>query len=235
MRCIIVDDEPIARRGIEKLAAAVPSLEVVGSFESADAAGRFMADHEVDLVFLDIQMPGVSGVEFAATIPRTTLVIFTTAFSQYAVESYEVDAVDYLLKPIEPERFRRAVEKAASYHALLLAEEHSGESSRVENDFIFIKSDRRFFKVAFKEILFIEGLKDYVIIQTDTRRLITHLTLKAIHELLPAGVFLRANRSYIVNKDRVESFSTSDVFIGPYEIGLGNLYRDAFLKALTEK
>ncbi len=208
MKCIIVDDEPIARLGIEKLAAGIPSLEILGSFGNADAVARFMEDSAVDLVFLDIRMPGTNGVEFAASIPKTTLVIFTTAFSQYALESYEVDAVDYLLKPIEPERFRRAVEKAANYHELLSSGEKNSDVGHVGSDFVFIKSDRRFFKVFFKDILFVEGLKDYVIIQADDRRLITHMNLKAIHELLPGNIFLRANRSYIVNKERIDSTAT---------------------------
>lgn len=234
MKCIIVDDEPIARLGIEKLARTIDGLEIAGRFENAETAAQFLTECPVDLIFLDIQMPGVSGVEFAKNIPKTTLVIFTTAFPQYAVESYEADAVDYLLKPIEPERFRRAVEKAENYLALLITEEKNNNEVQAANNFMFIKSDRRFFKVAFKDILFIEGLKDYVVIQTENRRLITHMTLKAVHEMLPAHIFLRANRSYIVNKERVEAFDNNDVVIGKYEIGVGESYREQFFKALTE-
>lgn len=216
------------------MAGTIPELEILGSFGSADAAAEFMSAHDVDLLFLDIQMPGTNGVEFARTIPRTTLVIFTTAFSHYAAEGFEVDAVDYLVKPIQPARFRRAVEKALSYHSLLVSEERNTRGE-VENDFIFIRSERRFFKVALSEILFIEGLKDYVIIQTDTRRLITHLNLKTIHEQLPVRTFLRVNRSYIVNCDRIDSFTTNDVFIGDNEIGISELYRDEFLEAVMGK
>ncbi len=233
MKCIIVDDEPIARIGIERLVSNIAALELSGSFENAEVAAEFMQDHSVDLIFLDIQMPGINGIEFAKSIPKTTLVIFTTAFSEFAVDSYEVDAVDYLVKPIKPKRFEKAVEKAINYHAMLLSEEkRSTNIEQVDNDFIFIKSDRRFFKVTFKEILFIEGLKDYVILQMDNQRLITHMNLKTIHELLPASKFLRASRSYIINKDRVDSFSNNDVFIGGYEIGISNFYRDAFFGEL---
>jgi len=228
MKCIIVDDEPIARMGIEKLVKRVSSLELLGCFENAEAAAGFIKNNTVDLIFLDIQMPGITGLEFARDIPKTTLVIFTTAFAEFAVDSYEVDAVDYLVKPIKPERFEKAVEKALSYHALLLSEEENTHIEQVETESIFVKSDRRFFKVNFKDILFIEGLKDYVIIQTESQRIITHMNLKTIHELLPAGKFLRVNRSYIVNKDQVDSFSNNDVFIRNYEIGIGNFYRDAF-------
>lgn len=235
MKCIIVDDEPIARKGIEKWVNSMPSLELLGCFENAGVAAHFMKDHTVDLIFLDIQMPGVNGIEFAKDIPKTSLVIFTTAFSEYALDSYEVDAVDYLVKPIKAERFEKAVDKAISYHKMLLSEEKAANIEQVVNEFVFIKSDRRFFKVNFKDILFVEGLKDYVIIQMENQRLITHMNLKSIHRLLPQNKFLRVNRSYIVNKDRIDSFTNNDVVIGDYEIGIGNHYRNVFFEELMKK
>ncbi len=234
MTCIIVDDEPIARKGMQKLVAEIPTLEPAGSFNSAEAAADFMKNNNVDLVFLDIQMPGINGMEFAKSIPQTTLVIFTTAFAEFALDSYEVDAVDYLVKPINSERFKRAVEKAAAYHALLISE----EKKVVENaapDFIFVKSDRRFFKVNLKDILFIEGLKDYVIIQLENQRIITHLNLKGIYDMLPQHVFFRINRSYIVNAEQIDSFDNNDVFIKLYEIAVGDFYRESFFKNFINK
>ncbi len=232
MKCIVVDDEPIARRGIKKLVSKISSLELVGAFESAETAADYMKDDPVDLIFLDIRMPGISGIEFARKIPETTLIIFTTAFAEFAIDSYEVDAIDYLVKPIKPERFSKAVEKAIYYHEMLLSEERNTNVEQVENSFMFIKSDRRFFKVNFDDILFIEGLKDYVIIQSESQRLITHMNLKTIHEQLPQSQFIRINRSYIVNKDRINSFSNNDVFIDKYEIAIGNFYRDSFFESL---
>lgn len=232
MKCIVVDDEPIARRGIKKLVSKISSLEFVGAFESAETAADYMKDNPVDLIFLDIRMPGISGIEFARKIPETTLIIFTTAFAEFAIDSYEVDAIDYLVKPIKPERFSKAVEKAIYYHEMLLSEERNTNVEQVENSFMFIKSDRRFFKVNFDDILFIEGLKDYVIIQSESQRLITHMNLKTIHEQLPQSQFIRINRSYIVNKDRINSFSNNDVFIDKYEIAIGNFYRDSFFESL---
>ncbi|HCO68963.1 MAG TPA: DNA-binding response regulator, partial [Dysgonomonas sp.] len=123
MKCIIVDDEPIAREGLEVLINKFPELNLMGSFDSADSASDFIKNNSVDLVFLDIEMPGINGLEFARTIPKETLVIFITAYSEYALDSYEVDALDYLVKPIEQARFKKAVEKANSYHSLLLNEE----------------------------------------------------------------------------------------------------------------
>lgn len=232
MKCIVVDDEPIARRGIKKLVSKISSLELVGAFESAETAADYMKDNPVDLIFLDIRMPGISGIEFARKIPETTLIIFTTAFAEFAIDSYEVDAIDYLVKPIKPERFSKAVEKAIYYHEMLLSEERNTNVEQVENSFMFIKSDRRFFKVNFDDILFIEGLKDYVIIQSESQRLITHMNLKTIHEQLPQSQFIRINRSYIVNKDRINSFSNNDVFIDKYEIAIGNFYRDSSFESL---
>ncbi|MCC8172338.1 MAG: LytTR family DNA-binding domain-containing protein [Parabacteroides sp.] len=234
MKYIIVDDEPIARRGIEKLAGQIDQLKLVGSFESAVAAGGFMENNRVDLVFLDIQMPGINGIEFAKQISATTLIIFTTAFAEFAVDSYEADAIDYLLKPIKPERLKKAAEKALSYHKILLSEKDKSHVEQVESNFIFIKADRRYFKVNFEDILFIEALKDYVIIQTLKQRLITRLSLKAIYGMLPATTFLKPNRSYIINKERIDSFSNNDVFIDKYEIAISNAYRDSLFEVLMK-
>lgn len=234
MRYIIVDDEPIARRGIEKLSRQFEALKFMGDFENAEAAGAFMESTPVDLVFLDIQMPGISGIDFAKKISATTLIIFTTAYAEFAVDSYEVDAIDYLLKPIRPARFAKAVEKALSYHEILLSRKEKSQVEQVESNSIFIKSDRRYFKVNFEEILFIEALKDYVIIQTVKQRLVTHLNLKTIHEMLPQTIFLKPNRSYIINKERIDSFSNNDIFMDKYEIGISNVYRDALFEVLMK-
>lgn len=235
MRCIVVDDEPIARKGMERLVAQAASLTHVGSFDHAESASAYLENDPVDLIFLDIRMPGVNGLEFAKTVPKTTLIVFTTAFAEFAIDSYAVDAVDYLVKPITSERFQRAVSKATAYHEMLASEERNADVEQVENSFMFIRSERRFFKVNFADILFIEGLKDYVVIQLDEQRLITHMNLKTIHALLPGQQFLRINRSYIVNKLRIDSFSNNDVFIGQYEIAIGSSYQDAFLAVLIGK
>ncbi len=234
MKCIIVDDEPIARKGIKKLVDSVSQLELLGAFNSAEAAAEFMHTTPVDLLFLDIQMPGINGIEFARRIPKQTLIIFTTAYSEYALDSYEVDAVDYLVKPIDPVKFRKAVDKAITYHSLLMEEEEK-QVEQVQEDFIFVKSDRRYFKVNLHDILFIEGLKDYVIIQLEKQRIITRMTVKSIHEILPQDLFLRVNRSYIINRNRIDSFDNNDVFIGSHEIAIGNMYRDEFFEQVLRK
>lgn len=234
MNCLIVDDEPLAREAVQLLLNETPQLHLAASFDSAAAASRFMKENPVDVIFLDIQMPGLTGIEFAREIPKTTLVIFTTAYSDYALESYEVDAVDFLVKPIETPRFIKAVNKAVSYHGLLLNADKD-KIEQVEETYFFVKSDRRYFKVNFDEILFIEGLKDYVIIQTDTQRLITKMNLKGIFCLLPEKRFFRISKSYIVNSERITSFDNNDVFIGTHEIAIGASYRDMFFEEFVQR
>ena len=230
MNCIIIDDEPLAREAIEILVKDTSQLNLLGMFNNALAASKFMEENPVDLIFLDIQMPGITGIEFARNISKRSLVIFTTAYSEYAVDSYEVDAIDYLIKPIDPERFHKAVNKAIAYHSLLLKEEKENiEAGNTE--YFFVKSERRYFKINYKDILFIEGLKDYVIIQLDEQRVITRMNLKNIFELLPKHDFLRVNKSYIVNTKHIDSFDNNDIFIKTHEIAIGNTYRDAFFEA----
>ncbi|MDU1890336.1 MAG: LytTR family DNA-binding domain-containing protein [Dysgonomonas sp.] len=227
MRCIIVDDEPIAREGIKLLTEEISQLELLACFNSAETAGEFINKETVDLIFLDINMPGINGIEFARTIPKYTLIIFTTAYSQYALDSYEVDAIDYLVKPIDPVKFRKAVNKAIVYHTLLLNEDKKSIEA-TEDEYIFVKSDRKYFKINLEDILFIEGLKDYVIIQMESQRIISRMRLKTVQDLLPSSMFIRINKSYIVNKKRIDSFDNNDVFIKTYEIAIGNSYRDEF-------
>lgn len=226
IRCIIVDDEPIAREGLETLVSRIPRLKLDATFESAESASAYLQDNTVDLIFLDIEMPEINGLEFAKTIPEKTLVIFTTAYSEYAIDSYEVDAVDYLVKPIEPRRFQKAVDKAVLYLSLLDNAEDEGVES--ENEFIFVKSERRYFKVYYKDILYVEGLKNYVVIHTEKKKIVTKIYLSTIFDLLPAKIFFRINKSYIVNLNRIDSFDNNDVFIDDYEIAIGSVYREEF-------
>lgn len=228
MKCIIVDDEPLGRKAIGRLIEEMPALNLIERFGDAFSAGEFMNGYQVDLVFLDIRMPGIDGIEFAKTIGKKTLVIFTTAYPEYALESYEVDAIDYLVKPIELERFQKAVAKAIEYHALLSAQKDSVEN--ITEEHMFVKAERRYFKVMFNNILFIEGLKDYVVIHTTTQKIITKMNLKTIHEQLPEKIFFRVNKSYIVNTQHINSFDNNDILIYSNEIPIGTAYRDAFLK-----
>ena len=224
MNCIIVDDEPVARKGMKSLVEQIPQLTLVGSFNNAIAASAYINEYTVDLIFLDIQMPGITGIEFAQSIPVNTLIVFTTAYAEYALDSYEVSAIDYLVKPIEMNRFLKAVNKAIAYHKLLLSET-AERVEEIQEEYIFIKSERRYIKINFSDILFIEGLKDYSILQ-----------LEDIHEQLPAKQFLRINKSYIVNTSRIDSFDTNDIFIKSYEIGIGGgNYKKTFFEEFVAK
>lgn len=236
MKCIIIDDEPIACKGMKRLVDSRNELELLASFGNAETAEEFLEDNDVDLIFLDIEMPEINGIEFAGRIPRKCLVIFTTAYSEYALDSYEVEAIDYLVKPIDPARFNRAVDKAISYHALLdSASVSAGEPAVDVADHIIVKADRRYVKINLDDIVYIEGLKDYVIIHLPEKRVVTRLTLKGIEEVIPASGFIRVNKSYIVSRDRTDSFDSNDVFIGDTEISIGASYREAVLSSLLGK
>lgn len=235
MTCIIVDDEPLAREAVELLVGKTPSLKLLGCCNSANTALTLLEENIVDLVFLDIQMPGINGINFAKSIPQKTLVVFTTAFSEYALNSYEVDAVDYLIKPIRMERFQKAVDKAKSYHKLLTAHHNETNIQSIADDYIFVKADRRTFKIFFKDILFIAGLKDYVVLHTAERKLMTAMNIKTIHEQLPTKLFVRTSKSYIVNSQHITSFDNNTVYIDKHEIPIGNVYRTFFFDEFVTK
>ena len=222
MNCLIIDDEPLARIGMERLVRQYSHLKVVGTFRNAVGVADFLKNNEVDLLFLDIEMPGVNGLEFARTLPEHTLVIFTTAYSQYALESYEVDAIDYLVKPITPERFKKAVAKAESYHQLLSQQKTDFEAT--DTQCISIRANRRNYRIPHSDILYIEALKDYVIIHTFTDRYITWINLKNIHNQLPPTLFIRVNKSYVVNIQHITSYTHQFVYIGETEIPIGRAY-----------
>lgn len=235
MNCIIVDDEPLAREAIQMLIDQTNNLDLIGSFNSPDAATNFLVNNEVDLIFLDIQMPGINGIEFAKTIPNDTFVIFTTAFSEFATDSYEVDAIDYLIKPVKLERFQKGVDKAQSYYKLFNADYANNNIENITDDYFFIKADRKIVKIHFNDILFIEGLKDYVVMHTENQKVITAMNIKTIHDQLPKNMFVRVSKSYIINAKKIDSVDNNTVYIGKNEIPIGNIYRDFFFNEFVTK
>jgi DNA-binding LytR/AlgR family response regulator len=228
MNCIIVDDEPLAREAILMLVQQTPHLDLVGSFNSAASASAFLEDNEVELVFLDIQMPGVNGIEFARSIPQQTFVIFTTAHAEFALDSYEVDAIDYLIKPVKLERFQKSVEKAQSYSRLFKADVSYNNIENITDDYFFVKADRKILKVSFSNILFIQGLKDYVVMHTETQKIITAMNIKTIFDQLPKSMFARVSKSYVINIKHIHAVDNNTVYIGKNEIAIGNAYREVF-------
>jgi len=235
LNCIIVDDEPLAREAIQLLVAESPGLRLLQTFAGANVASRFLNETPVDLVFLDIQMPGINGIEFSKTIPEKTLVIFTTAYAEYALDGFEVEAVDYLIKPVQRERFKRAVNKAIAYQDLLTGGKPTNLIENVADDYFFVKADRKYIKIYFKDILFIEGLKDYVVMQTEQQRIITAMNIKTIFEQLPQDIFVRIAKSYIINVKQISSFDNNMVFIGKFEIPIGSAYRAFFFEQFVTK
>ncbi len=230
MTCIVVDDEPLARQGMEMNIANIASLQLLGSFSNALAASDFLRKGNVDLMFLDINMPELSGLDFLKSLRDAPLVIFTTAYPQYALESYELDAIDYLVKPIRIERFLKAVNKAENHLRLLQQEVNNNQVEKIEDDFVFIKADRKYFKIYFKDILYIEGLKDYVIIYTADNKIITSMNVKTIAAQLPVSIFARVSKSYIVNVLHITSFDNELVYIQNNEIPLGQSFKDDFIR-----
>jgi len=224
MTCIAVDDEPLALEVIKNYAASTPIIRLVNTFTDAIQAQMFLKAQPVDLIILDIRMPDISGIQFLQSLNNPPLVIFTTAYAEYAVKGFELEAVDYLLKPVKFERFVRALEKAERMIAMLAgAPGTHGEGS------LFIKSGYGNVRILFSEILYIEGLDDYIRIQFADRRqpLLTLMSLKSIQEKLPADRFLRVHRSFIVSLNHVRSVRKKTVFLGNTGIPVGDTYSEA--------
>jgi DNA-binding LytR/AlgR family response regulator len=230
MNCIIVDDEPLARQEMQALINDVSDNEILGMFPNAPSALKFLETNSVDVIFLDIEMPMVTGLEFAAQLPKNTLVIFTTAYPKYALESYELDAIDYLLKPVDKSRLQKAINKAETYKKLLSDETEKNTIESNTGDFLIIKSERRFFRINFADIKYIEGLKDYVVIYTGSQKLITAMNLKTIHQKIPPNTFLRVSKSYVININFIDSFDHHNIYLGESEIPLGDVYKKDFFK-----
>lgn len=228
MNCIVVDDEPLARDGMENLITAHGELSLSGCFNNALKASEFLRNNEIDLIFLDIEMPGITGLEFARHIPKETLVIFITAYKEYAFDSYMLDAIDYLLKPVFPQQFEKAVDKAIQFHGLL--KEPRPEIDRITKDYILVKSERKYHKISLDRIQYIEGLKDYVILHLPSERVIAPMNLKTIHEKLPKDRFFRISKSYIVNEIAIESFDTQNVYLKDLHLPIGKVYLDDFFR-----
>ena len=230
MNCIIVDDEPLARQEMQALINDVSDIEILGMFPNAPSALKFLETNSVDVIFLDIEMPMVTGLEFAAQLPKNTLVIFTTAYPKYALESYELDAIDYLLKPVDKSRLQKAINKAETYKKLLSDETEKNTIESNTGDFLIIKSERRFFRINFADIKYIEGLKDYVVIYIGNQKLITAMNLKTIHQKIPHNTFLRVSKSYVININYIDSFDHHNIYLGESEIPLGDVYKKDFFK-----
>ena len=232
MRCIIVDDEPLAREGMELNVEEISYLNLVGQFNNAIDALNFLNENPVDLMFLDIQMPGLTGLEFIRSLKVKPMIILSTAYPQYALEGFELDVMDYLVKPIRLNRFIQSVSKAKELYDLKQRAEKV-EISVNDND-IFIRADRKYIRIFFKDIKYIKGMKDYVMIYTGKGKYMTAMNIKTTNEQLPDKQFVRVNKSYIVNADFIDSIGTDFINIAGEEIPLGRTYREAFLQRFVK-
>jgi DNA-binding LytR/AlgR family response regulator len=236
---IIVDDEPLAQDVLETYIEKVPELNLVKKCNNAFEANEALKMHGIDLMFLDIQMPQLTGIDFLKTLVKPPLVIFTTAYSNYALEGFELNALDYLLKPISLERFIKAVNKATEY--LELQRKETPAAATLEEtgpDYIFVKADKKLVKVNFDDILYIEGLKDYVIIRLENNRVITLQTMKSLEDKLPLGTFRRIHRSYIVNINKINAIVGNMVEVmekgQAKHLPVGKNYRDELLDMINK-
>ncbi len=219
-RCLVVDDEPQAREVIKTYVGNIPLLDLAGECADAWDALAFLQRQPVDLLFLDIEMPRLSGIDLVKTLPAPPKIIFTTAHKNYAWDGFELSAADFLLKPVSFERFLKAVQKVTQTPT------HQNFTPETDSDnFLYFRADRKMVKVMVDEILMVESLKDYVKIILHNRHIITKQTISTVEDMLPAGDFLRVHRSFIVNRKKIDSFNAHALFIGQHEVPVGPLYR----------
>jgi DNA-binding LytR/AlgR family response regulator len=235
IRCIIIDDEPLAIQVIESHLKVIPEIDLLNSYQDPTKAFDVLALGQVDLIFLDIEMPQLSGIELIKVIPASVKVIFTTAYRNYAAESYDLNAVDYLLKPISFSRLYKAINKYKVHSNLPIANEKPIETQS-KNDHLYVNSNKKFIKIYFDSIEYVESMKDYVRVFTSDNNTMTKDTIANFEKKLPDS-FLRIHRSYIVNSKKITAFTKMDVEIGKKEIPIGASFKEdvmAFLKGTNE-
>lgn len=229
IRAIIVDDEPLAQQVINQYAKDIPNLEIVRSCNNAMEASAVLKSEDIDLMFLDVNMPRLSGIDFLKNLSKAPLVILTTAYTDYALEAFELNILDYLKKPFAFDRFFKAIQKVEEQLALL------SQADRSNEEYIFIKSNKKTIRVGFNEIFFIEGLGDYIKIHLKDHHLVTNLSMKKMEKLLPEADFYRIHKSFIIRFDKVIALMGNMVEIGNQKIPIGNNYRQAFQEIIDKR
>ena len=232
IRCIIVDDEPLAVEVIESYLNSIGGFTIVAKCNNALIAYQVMQKEEVDLIFLDIQMPKLNGINFIKSLNNPPKVIITTAYRDYAIEGYDLDVVDYLLKPIRLERFIKAIDKFSS--SRIIQKHTDADVNKTENTkpFLYLKSNRKTIKTFCEDIVFIEGMKDYILVHTKNSKLVIKEQMKDIEERLIAYNFIRVHKSYIVSLDKITAFNTRSISIDKKEMPIGRNYKNEVLKRL---
>lgn len=227
-KCLIVDDEPQALEVLKTHIAATPALQIVGECSNAVAAFDFLQKNTVDLIFLDIQMPRLTGIEFMKSLTQSPKIIFTTAYREYALEGFDLGAVDYLLKPVSFDRFLKAVYRLTHSNVRHEPDRQEYSSER----FLYFRADRKMVKILLNDILYIESLKDYVKIITSKGQIITKQSISSVEEMLPHDGFMRIHRSFIVAVRKIDSYTPNDITIGKAELPVGPLYRHEITQKL---
>ncbi|MEP7169294.1 MAG: LytTR family DNA-binding domain-containing protein [Bacteroidota bacterium] len=231
LNCIIVDDEPVARDGMAENIVELDYLNLVGTAESALKAARILEKENVDLMFLDIMMPKLTGVNFLKTLKNPPLVIFTTANPDYALEGFELDVLDYLVKPISFERFVKACNKAKEFFEL---QNKSGKDAASEK-FIFVKCSNKYEKIIFDDLLYVEAANNYVLLHTKDKRMITYLTFKGIEENLPADQFIKVHKSFIVSLSKIENLDGEEIKIGKHTVPISRNLKDEVMERVVKR
>ena len=230
LRCIIIDDEPIARKGLREYIQEVDFMQLEGEFDNPLKASEILLAGTIDLVFLDIQMPRMTGLDFLKTLNKPVMVIFTTAYPQFAVEGFELNALDYLVKPFSFDRFWKAVLKAKAQSAGM-----AGQSSKSGSaEYFFIKTDNKLIKINYDDILFIEAMQNYVSVHTREKKFITYLTFKAVEDHLPVAGFLKIHKSYIVSISKIDSIEGNFVRIGTHELPISRSSKEEVLEKILQ-
>ncbi len=231
LNCIVVDDEPVAREGILEQIRELDFLNPVGSAESALKAAKLLEKESVDLMFLDIMMPKLTGINFLKTLKNPPIVIFTTANPDYALEGFELDVLDYLVKPISLERFVKACNKAKEFYQL----KNNLPKGSIKEEYIFVKCDNKFEKILLDDLLFVEAANNYVLLQTKAKRLITYLTFKGIEENLPFDQFVKTHKSFIVSLSKIENLDGEEIKIGKHSIPISRNFKDSVMEKVVNK
>jgi DNA-binding LytR/AlgR family response regulator len=227
IRCVITDDEPYARKGLQGYIGQIDFLELVTVCESAVELNTLLKKEQVDLLFLDIEMPYLSGIDLLKTLAQPPKVIFTTAYEKYAVQGYEMEVLDYLLKPVSFERFLRSANKAFEYFSLQA-------QVKPPQEYFFIKVDSKLEKVVVSDILFAEGMENYIIIHTREKKMITHLTLKMLQERLPANKFIQPHKSYLVALDKIDAIEGNILTLSGYQVPVSRLQKDEMMQKILQ-
>jgi DNA-binding LytR/AlgR family response regulator len=234
INCVIIDDEPLARKGLREYISDVDFLNLAGEYDNPLKATEMISRGEAQLLFLDIQMPKITGLDFMKTLQRPVPVIFTTAFPQYALDGFDLNALDYLVKPISFDRFLKAALKAKEYYEVRQKNDIDKTPAAEAGDYFFIKADNKLVKVSFNDILFIEALQNYVVVHTQEKKLITYLTFKSVEEYLPSSQFIKVHKSFIVSATKIDSIEGNDIRIGQHQIPISRNLKDEVMEKLLK-